>query len=168
MRKWLRALVWAFAGVVVGSIALLFVTAGSELSQATRSACLSHVKELTQASNLYAEDSDGRLPPAAGWADNLVHWSAEEAHGYGCPAMKWPGEEQDRPPFYGYAMNRFLSAAQTKTLVEPEKMHLIYDSSNLARNANEYLPAFPQPPRHHGAIVIAFADGHAKALKVER
>jgi hypothetical protein len=116
----------------------------------------------------YAEDHDERFPPAATWADSITPNLHGDPHWFSCPDLTWTGGQKDRPAGYGYAMNRFLSAAQTKTLVEPEKMHLIYDSSNLARNVNEYLPAFPQPSRHHGAIVIAFADVHAKALKVER
>lgn len=42
---------------------------------------------------------------------------------------------------------------------------MIYDSINYGRNASDPKTSLPKPGRHKGVNVIAFADGHARAVK---
>jgi hypothetical protein len=165
--------VWLALVVVPAWIVLMLTrTIRTDMDGSSKKACINNVKQLALGCVVYSIDHDDLMPPAATWVDSIRSTLHDEGHedlfGLACGDAVWTGPPRQKPIGYGYAMNRFLDRASTANLEEPASMHLIYDSSNLSRNANEYLPAFPDPPRHHGYVVVGFADGHAKAVKAGR
>lgn len=79
-----------------------------------------------------------------------------------CPTVA-PSEEGVR---YGYAFNSDLSM-QTIPAAAPQ-VPFIYDSINEARNASDPFTSLPNPGRHGGTDTVAYADAHAKILKIPR
>ncbi len=114
---------------------------------------MSNLKQLGQATGIYTQDSDGRLPDASQWQTDLqayVH-SVDEMR---CPKYK----------AFGYAFNRKLSQAPLASLEHPENLPLIYDSSNLVANANDNFASLPTPPRHEGKNIMVYANGRYHTL----
>lgn len=64
---------------------------------------------------------------------------------------------------FGYAYSSKVAEKVYDELPSPESHTLIYDSSNLARNASDAVTSLPNPPRHRGRNNIAYADGHARS-----
>ena len=119
--------------------------------------CISNLKKLGLATLTYASDHNDQFPLARNWMDAIAeHTKNEES--FRCPALKLG---------YGYAMNRFLSGATADNLEEPSEMHLFYDSDAIGRNASEFLPRFPRPPRHRSGNYVLFADASAKCLRAD-
>jgi len=52
--------------------------------------------------------------------------------------------------------------ATEKEIGDPAARVLIYDSTNLARNAHDAVTTLPNPPRHAGGNYIGYADGSAR------
>ena len=75
-----------------------------------------------------------------------------------CPELQKKPDEN----IYGYAFNLELSSA--KEPKDPDKVPLIFDSMNLAKNASGTLDSLPNPGRHHEKNFVGFADSHAKSI----
>lgn len=125
---------------------------------------MENLKALHTAMMLY-HDSEGQLPFANGWMDAISNrirtdnMPEEEAKKkFINPAVA------DQPGAYGYAMNKALEASFTGDISEPSQTPLLFDSSDLSRNANgtpEQL--LPKPPRPGGNLGIS-VDGNALKL----
>jgi hypothetical protein len=114
-----------------------------------KSDCLKNLKQLSAGILMYSTDYDGVFPPAATWMDAIVPYSKNSSV-YRCPAVE--SENQ-----FGYAYNSSLGGAKGDTQAN-SKTPMVYDSSNLARNANDPASSQPNPPRHGGNNVVK-ADG---------
>jgi prepilin-type processing-associated H-X9-DG protein len=112
---------------------------------------------------MYAADNDDRFAPAARWMD-AIRPLVKGARNFHCPAPELRKLET-APTIFGYAMSRYMDSAVVLKLEEPELQPLVYDSTDLTWNANEYLPSLPSPGRHDGASVVAYADGHVRAVR---
>jgi hypothetical protein len=71
---------------------------------------------------------------------------------------------------YGFAFRRRLSGHKLGSFGEPERVALIFDSSDTHWNANGGLDLLPNPGRYPGpgsarVNAIAFVDGHVKLLR---
>ena len=153
--------IWKVLGILLLLLvlaAILFpVFAVPKQGKGRRHACLSRLKQIGMAFQMYATDADDRFPPSPSWMDSLTPYTKNESLTI-CPGVREAG--------HGYAMNRFLSGADVNALEFPAKMHLSYDSLLLERNASEYLPTFPLPARHETGNFVVYADGHAKLMHV--
>jgi hypothetical protein len=118
--------------------------------------CVSNLGRLAQACLIYSQDHDDRFPLANAWMDSIAKTVGNE-RAFHCDRLLVQGG-------YGYAMNAFLAGAEVKKLVEPGQMPLIHESSNMAKNVSEYMPAFPIPGRHNGLNYVVFADGRGRAI----
>ncbi len=136
--------------------AVLFPVFSQAREAARRTACLSNLKELATAQQLYANDYEGRFPIASRWGD-LTRPYVRELRSYHCPSVP-QGQ-------FGYAMNVHLSRQKMSALRNLAQIPLLYDSTNLAWNAHDPFTSLPNPPRHgQKGNNIAFADGHAKTV----
>ena len=125
-----------------------------------KTACLSNTKQQARALEMYREGADGRYPNRDYWMDAIEPFVKEDKYVFHVPGP-WAAKA---PDVYGYAFNSTLSrAGQPK---EPEKVPLVYDSSNPIRNASDPVTSLPSPGRHDGKDHIAYADGHAKTVVV--
>lgn len=153
-----RRIGWSLAG------ALLLVSSygGWRLVGAARDAvnttqgskCYSNLRNLASTASMYAADSDDTLPVADHWMDRLKVYATEDIS-FQCPAAKE----------FGYAFNRKLSEAKLGKIEDPDRAPLLYDSSNLAPNANDPFTSLPNPARH-GRSNIAYANGRVKSIVI--
>lgn len=124
--------------------------------------CAVHLLQMAEATHLYAENSDGRLPDATRWQDQIPPGSvARESmrHPFAPDSLHCPGVSA-----FGYAFNRGLSQAPLASLEHPENLPLIYDSSNLVANANDNFASLPIPARHGGKNIVVYANGRFHTL----
>lgn len=108
---------------------------------------------------MYAEDADGRFPLGSRWMDATASYlkaAYGDENSLRCPAVFRAG--------FGYAFNAARSRAAIPP--RPELAPLIYDSTNLARNASDRVTSLPRLGRHEGKDNVAHADGHAKSVTV--
>jgi len=163
------------AGVVL--LAIIAAPALRRIREQNRDAgrmgvCVSNVRQISTALQMYAQDYNDRLPPATIWMDASAPYvdngGGKEKVDFRCPTV-----HVTNPTGYGYAFNSKLSHSALSTITNPSMMRLDYDSSNLRRNANDAVTSLPNPARHHGrrfrqdsphVNVMGFADGHAKAV----
>jgi prepilin-type processing-associated H-X9-DG protein len=132
---------------------------GNDKESAKRTACLSNTKQQGLALTLYVEDNGGHYPPREAWKDLTRKYLVGETSKYAlrCPVL---GEGA-----FGYAFNSALSGQ--KVPPTPETVPVVYDSSNLTRNASDRFASLPSPGRHKGKNNVGYADGHAKAVAME-
>lgn len=141
--------IWKAAGcaaVVVGGMYLLsYILAGilGPLRLVGQSvSCQTNIYPVTRAFRLYADDYQDQFPPAEGWMDRTLFYVVDERR-FHCPSVSKPGEQK-----FGYAMNLKLGGAVRGKLINPDQIPLVYDSTNLARNAYDPFTSFPRPGRH--------------------
>jgi prepilin-type processing-associated H-X9-DG protein len=63
---------------------------------------------------------------------------------------------------FGYAFNSNLSGKKVTAIANPAATPMLYDSTNLARNASDPVTSLPEPPRHGAGNNLGYADGHAR------
>jgi len=116
-----------------------------------RPICLSKLKQQGTALAIYADDSDERFPIGRVWMDRLEPYAKDATLFH-----------EDAVPIgsYGYAFNRGLSGALPPK--RPEVALTVYDSTNLGRNASDFLSSLPPTGRHGGYNNVVFADSHAQ------
>jgi prepilin-type processing-associated H-X9-DG protein len=126
--------------------------------------CPNNLKSLYIAFSMYTQDW-GALPPAANWLDNedLVS-KVRQNEWLHCPAVS--NRHDDK---YGYAYNaavagRQLNGKPLNEMPDAAKTPLVYDSTNLAKNAHDAVTSLPHPGRHGGRNNILYCDGRVEAV----
>jgi hypothetical protein len=112
-----------------------------------RSHCLSNLKQLGLASITYSSDYDDRLMDRDQWMDLILAYH-KNPPAENCPEVAKGNDNSSR--LYGYSLNSLLSQQNIVKLADANNTVLLYDSSNLARNASDPLLSFPKPVRHEG------------------
>jgi hypothetical protein len=170
----LRAL--AYGGCAVAVFWLLALLLGAMLgplkSVGQSRTCQANVVILTRGFRMYTEDYDDHFPPSARWMDSAVFFLDGEKRLH-CPTVSKPGEK-----LFGYAMNSAVSGKGKKDLTAIDTTPLVYDSSNLARNAADEVKSLPSPGRHRGRVKksgpfqhgnnVGYAGGSATFLTDEK
>ena len=117
----------------------------------------SNVKQLGLGLLMYANDENDSLPRAEAWMDAVQPYILNEPV-FHSPSLKPPAE-------YGFAFRRHLGGEDISKVVAPDQVAMVFDSTDLRRNATGELDLLPNPPRYHRAgtatNVVAFVDGHA-------
>lgn len=136
---------------VVGAYPLFFQRTATHCG--ARPLCLSNLKQQAVAFAMYSGDHDDRLPGSDRWMDCLDGYSKNPSifHDSGLPKGA-----------YGYAYHRALSYA--KVPAQPERSLLVYDSTQLGRNASDFLTSLPAGGRHTGSNNVAYCDTHVGRL----
>ena len=158
----------ALAGTIVSAAFLLMVPFTAALflpalakakQKAQNIACINNVKQLNLGVMMYASDNKDVFPSGAKWCDTLMPYLKNE-NVYRCPQGK-PGQRSH------YAFNSRLAEHGTKEVQAPAETVLIFETDggwNVA-GGRELLPV---KPRHGGAYVIGFADGHVETVRSAR
>jgi hypothetical protein len=153
----------ALLGTALGIVSLIagLMSVRSALIKATYHnrpyMCGSNLKQLAQASLLYAQDWDDRFPAANVWSDTTLTY-LNNRWKYQCP-----GRDGGPGPEFGYAFNAEVEGADSKRLAAPSSTVLLFESDDDRWNAaHHYLATMPVPGRHYGVNVFAYADGHAE------
>jgi prepilin-type processing-associated H-X9-DG protein len=140
--------------------AILFPVFAQAREKAKQISCLTNLKQDGLGMLMYAQDYDGKLPPAQGWMDKLVPYMPKDEKAFHCPSAKSSGEEKA----YGYAFNSAISTIVVTQIPSPPTTGMIFDSNANGRNASVKGGIYPTPARHSQKNNVAFADGHAKAV----
>lgn len=153
-----RFVAWALLAIVVlgGACVLMLPFGGHSKEGAKRFACLSNVKQLTVALNLYAEKFDGRYPSPSWWPHLKPLVKSEDL--LTCPVMYTENRR------FGYAMNLALVGKRAAAFKDPAKEILIFETAALGEGVVANLAAMVGE-RHKGGSNLGFADGHAKFRK---
>ena len=128
----------------------------------TNQDCPENLKKLYNAFEQYAEFNDS-LPPAAAWEANSDLTSR-------IPHDEWlhcPIVSSGHDTKFGYAYNDAvagkrlnLKGKSLKTLPNAATTPLLYDSTNLNKNAHDAFSSLPKPGRHSGRNNILYLDGN--------
>jgi prepilin-type processing-associated H-X9-DG protein len=127
--------------------------------------CPENLKSLYIAFSMYTQDWDA-LPPSAGWMDNQDLVSKVQKNEWlHCPAVSNRRDEK-----FGYAYNaslaeRKLNGKPLNEMADAAKTPLLYDSTLLAKGAQDAFATLPKPGRHGGRNNILYCDGHVEAVE---
>ncbi|GBC95072.1 hypothetical protein HRbin16_00859 [bacterium HR16] len=137
----------AIVAPVVMLSAVLFPIFRSAHIVAQSRLCMQHLRTLSMAMLLYAEDWDKRYPPSRTWCDSIRPY-VRSMDDYRCPAA--------RHLQCGYAMNARLDRFKMEDLAQPEETVMLFDAIggwNLA-GGKELVAR-----RHGDTPNFAFANG---------
>jgi len=149
--SWLAA---ASAGAVV-----LWAAAASIAPQPPDAAsiCASHIKRVGLAVLLYAQDHAERYPPAAGW-DALV---APYVIG---PSRDDPWRCPSAQSVVGYGLNAAVAQVAWSRFNDTHSTVSMLECDASRRDATGGVRDLPRQPRHGGADMTGYADGHVAAV----
>ena len=116
---------------------------------------MNNAKQVGLAVRLYADENDGKCPPAVNWCDAILP-SLPAASVLQCP------QRRDRKS--GFGLNARI-AGRTLSSIPPDTV-LLFESSggwNFTGGAKDVLPG----PPHGRNYVFCFADGSAREVPAE-
>jgi len=146
-------------GALILAAAILFPVFRKSRMSAYDSVCLANMKRSAAGMLMYAEENNGALPGAAAWMDRVEKY-VPQGDGDTGSRMRCPATGRDE---YGFSMVDGLGFANLSGLNEINKKVLIFESSDLSRNAHANEVKLPDPPRHSRST-IAYADGRASVV----
>lgn len=183
--------VWGILGCTCLPV-LLFVIIGvvmtpslqgvrnSRYTQDRTVACLNKIRNMTSAVMQYSNDWDQCLPSEKNWMDVIDPFLYDKQ---GTPLHCDEVLLKDKSA-YGYAFLKTMGNKKIISITNTSTTELIFDSTNLARNANDTLESLPNPPRH-GSVnpfgrrlrdakgkrassktfnIMGYADGHVSPI----
>lgn len=138
-----------------------------------KSGDVSHHKQMALGTLMYATDNDERFPPAVDWMSANIPY-VKNASIFQCIALKSKAGEPTRVSdledphrrfagTIGHALNSNVGGK--KDIKSPETVVVTFCSSKLAWNSND--PCLSPAARYDGSLIVSFADGHAKACRVD-
>lgn len=145
----LIALVVAF---LIGGISVPAFVRAREAAIQTN--CMSNVKQLGMAMQMYASDYDAHFPAADKWNESLQPYYKNRKV-LVCRSDKTGG------PSYG--MNDLISSLSQADVASPPQVVSFFDSMP-GRNKADGEMLLPSPPRHPDGNNVGFVDGHATSV----
>lgn len=118
--------------------------------------CLSNLKQVALAANIYATDYDNAMPPAGDWQERLYPYSKTNAI-FTCPTLKNQGQSE------GYAYNSAVAGVLMTSLASPASTIGFFETAMIGHDYSaDPATSLLGTPRHE-KVGVAYADGHAKA-----
>lgn len=152
----------AIAGIVLSAFMLLVsLLIGAALllpalakfkQQAQNNSCANNARQVALAVRLYADENDGKCPPAVNWCDAIVN-NLPGPDAFKCPQR--PGEKS------GFAFNAKL-AGKTLSSIPPDTV-LIFESDGGWNSTGGPETIVSRPP-HGKSYVFGFADGSVRQV----
>ncbi len=124
--------------------ALIFPVFARAREKARQTSCLSNVKQISVALQMYAQDYDGYLPSANEWQE-LVQPYLNTEQVFHCPARM----EGTLPH---YALSPFVAGRKLEEIAEPDTTIMIYEVGEGGQ------PAF----LHNDGMNVGYVDGYAR------
>ncbi|MGD0110260.1 MAG: hypothetical protein ABSD48_00145 [Armatimonadota bacterium] len=118
--------------------------------------CLSHMKSLSMAAQMFATDYD-RFPDAKTWVDDLQEYVGDESV-YKCPQDKSGARSS-------YGMNAAMSKMPVTKIKNPVATVVFYETAHPGDCPSGGAKDVVTPLRHPEGNSYGFADGHASRLK---
>ncbi|MCJ7752300.1 MAG: hypothetical protein MUQ65_14640, partial [Armatimonadetes bacterium] len=124
-------------------------------ASAQKSVCLSNMKNLSLAMQMYLTDYEGRFPEADGWVEALTEYIRDES------VLKCP--EDDSEASCSYGMNAALSGKTLDEIGDASGVVVFFETASPGDNPVGGAEDVVSPPRHPTGNSYGFADGHASA-----
>jgi prepilin-type processing-associated H-X9-DG protein len=141
-------------GGLIGGGAILFPIILAARSSASKVNCLSNMKQLGIAEQMYQSDYDDHFADRGTWIDKTATYTPNDRV-FTCPAVRKEHRE------YGYAASTALSGKKGSEIKMPTTEIDLFETSKLVRNANGDPNAEGWPSRHGPGRSVSFVDGHA-------
>jgi prepilin-type N-terminal cleavage/methylation domain-containing protein/prepilin-type processing-associated H-X9-DG protein len=151
--------------------AILFPVFAKAREKANQNTCLSNQRQIAIAISMYVQDNDEMLPPAKGWYGLLAQQSGMVGKIWDCPSITHVGT--DTQPDYFYVAGSYLAGMALGDVKKPELAPLVGDMAAPDKNPpyindggtqNPITAVATPDPRHNGAAVFAFLDGHVETV----
>lgn len=130
-------------GILATLAAILFPVFARSREKARQTSCLSNVKQIALALQMYTKDYDDALPPAAGWQDRVLPYLNHEQ------IFRCPTREGALPH---YALSPYVAGRKLGEIADPDTTVMVYEVDASGQ------PVFP----HNDGANYGFVDGHAK------
>ncbi len=157
----------AGVGLLVASVGVLgvaFLHVGCAAIMAHRGECREHLRQLSEALAMYAEDYDQHLPPARQWSEAVA---PRVSSPFGDAVAGRSGRDPFRCPAAAsaasYGMNAELSGCSIADISDPTETVALFDADAPLRSYAG-VDATVAWGRHSGAPNVAFVDGHVRAV----
>jgi prepilin-type processing-associated H-X9-DG protein len=142
--------------VLLAIAAGLWIRQFTGLTEYQPAVCLSNIKNITLAFQMYLADSDDTFPPAADWCDTLMAYVKNPAV-YQCP-------QHAGDAACSYAYNASLERGDCAALADDTNTVVVFES-DVGWNAIGGPELLPDDARHYVGDNYGFADGHAQWLR---
>lgn len=139
------------------SCGIMFPVMQGARSAAPGTQCLSNIKQLAIAMQIYVTDADDRMPPTPIWRTALAPYAKDGLiNPSRCPfsETKW-----------SYGQNRSLGSLDTAKIAEPRRTVMLFEAESEVPNITGGQREVVR--RHGGKSYYGFAEGHAKAIDSE-
>jgi prepilin-type processing-associated H-X9-DG protein len=124
---------------------------------ARKAVCLSNMKNLSLAMQMFLADNNDRFPDADRWV------AALEDYVRNADVLKCPSDESDA--VCSYAMNSALSGASMADVFDPVFTIVFFETRHPGDNPVGGIEDVVAPGRHNGGNSYGFADGHVEWLE---
>lgn len=158
----------AIAGTIVSGVfvlmlpilaALLLPALAQAKARAQSIMCMNNMKQLALGGMMYASDNKDQFPSGANWCDAIGKY-VPNVKVFQCPA----GDPNQR---CHYAFNSSLSGVDTKSLTNPSRTVLLFETDG-GWNVSGGRELTLKRPRHRNTIGMVFADGHSEITTQSR
>lgn len=123
-------------------------------------ACLSNMKMLDMAMQMYMDDNDGYLPPRNLDWTKIQYKYSKMRKDLSCLSQPAPENKSS------YGLNKNLDNINIIDLANNANIIMVFEAK-IGKNPRGAKELLAYPPRHFGGYNIGFADGHCKYFKVE-
>jgi prepilin-type processing-associated H-X9-DG protein len=120
---------------------------------AQKAVCLSNMKQVSLAMQMYLADNEDGFPPADQWVAALSDYRKNEE------VLKCPDDESDAA--CSYAMNAALDGKSMTSIRDPVSVVVFFETANPGDNPVGDVSDVVSDGRHDGGANYGFADGHA-------
>lgn len=134
--------------------------------RALQMVCISNMRQLAMAIQVYAMDNGDRLPPLR-WVDAI--WETPQKHAAEPVPKDFIALISDCPvdkSKWSYAMNLNLCYRKV-TFYDRKRTVLLFESSSGQKNRADPGASWPKQLRHPDGNCIAYADGHCAFVKTK-
>lgn len=141
--------------IVMGaSAAIITPVLASARAASSHTTCLSNVKQIILAAQIYAADWDEHLPSSARWQDQTAKYARNDDQIYRCPIADLP---------FAYGMNQAFSEISLSKLRNPDKSVVIFEAwsreKNFSGGSQELVTL------HGNRGTVGFASGKAVLIQ---
>ena len=124
--------------------------------------CLSNVKQLALAQQMYAKDWDGPLPRAGDWVAALEPYHGSNRQPLICPEDKRAKRQAWEGIGTSYTMNELCDGIDFAAFNVPADTVLLFEGTALYGRGE--VAAFRHPMARKDRLNVGYVDGHAKML----
>ncbi len=134
--------------------AMVYPVFARSRESAQKAVCLSNVKNLALAMQMWVVDHDGRFPTTERWVEELDPYLRNR------DVLKCPADESGARS--SYALNRAVIGKRLADVEDPSGLVVFYETAHPGANPVGGPEDVVSPGRHIGGDNFGYADGHAK------